>query len=435
MKPNKDKHCGVCDPHTFERNHYYYGKQLTVRDLLQEQCYFNQKRRLINRMVLGWGVICGLDVCWDEKAPFKFKITPGLALDCCGREILVCQDQNLELNPLEKFDEVCPKPTEQQDYQRDFVICLEYDECKTEPVEFPPAECDQQRPSEYNRIRDWFKLTIKSWEEASHKRPGESDICLSQFEQANLLRNNSVSCETATIHDRLCASLKAECPECKCRACVVLAKITLKKKNGQEKSKEPMQSDSFEVTLDRCSERRLIYSNDLLYGLINCYHGDLPHIVGFSWKQYTRPNREISWENFVTLIQTGLTVTFDQEMNADSFTPHTFFVSFTHVDEGTGSIIEKRIPVQDFTKDWDSSSHCYKTTLNVEPDWINDELNARHSQLAEGVDVEVTLRGDQIFNCERTKALDGNFLADKLPTGNGTQGGDFVDWFRVLPKD
>ena len=56
MKPHTDSKCGVCATAQFERNNYFYGKQFTVRDLQQEQSYFNDKRYLINRMVLGWGV-------------------------------------------------------------------------------------------------------------------------------------------------------------------------------------------------------------------------------------------------------------------------------------------------------------------------------------------------------------------------------------------
>jgi hypothetical protein len=58
---------------------------------------------------------------------------------------------------------------------------------------------------------------------------------------------------------------------------------------------------------------------------------------------------------------------------------------------------------------------------------------SERSHLADGCEVEITLRGSRIWD-SRGKGLDGAFLADKLPTGNGTQGTEFVDWFRVLKR-
>ena len=44
----------------FERNRYFYGKLLTVRDFEVEQRYHCTKRALLNRLVHGAGVVCGL---------------------------------------------------------------------------------------------------------------------------------------------------------------------------------------------------------------------------------------------------------------------------------------------------------------------------------------------------------------------------------------
>jgi hypothetical protein len=50
----------------------------------------------------------------------------------------------------------------------------------------------------------------------------------------------------------------------------------------------------------------------------------------------------------------------------------------------------------------------------------------------------VVLKSDFIMSAEESgkiaKALDGNFIGGKLPSGNGTQGGDFESWFYVEPK-
>lgn len=46
----------------FERNRYYSGKMLTSADFQAEQTYFNNKRRFINNLMYGAGVVCGCGV-------------------------------------------------------------------------------------------------------------------------------------------------------------------------------------------------------------------------------------------------------------------------------------------------------------------------------------------------------------------------------------
>lgn len=70
------------------RNHYFYGKLLDVFHFEQETEYMNAKRALLNRVVTGWGVACGLDVVLVNDGT-ALIVTPGLALDQWGREVLV----------------------------------------------------------------------------------------------------------------------------------------------------------------------------------------------------------------------------------------------------------------------------------------------------------------------------------------------------------
>ena len=77
MKEEHKKRCGVCEIPYFERNNFFYGKMMTVRDFFAEQFYFNEKRWLINRMVLGWGVVCGLDVRPKDNSSRRGDRYPG----------------------------------------------------------------------------------------------------------------------------------------------------------------------------------------------------------------------------------------------------------------------------------------------------------------------------------------------------------------------
>src|SRR5688500_4793888 len=82
------------------RNRYFYGKLLDVMHLEMEQTYFNSKRALINRLVIGPGVVCGLDVELSDDGK-SVVVLPGVAIDRCGREIVVTKpSQPVELPPL-----------------------------------------------------------------------------------------------------------------------------------------------------------------------------------------------------------------------------------------------------------------------------------------------------------------------------------------------
>lgn len=70
------------------RNHYFYGKLLDVFHFEQETAYMNDKRWLLNRVVTGWGVVCGLDVVLVDDGT-AVVVTSGLAIDKWGREIIV----------------------------------------------------------------------------------------------------------------------------------------------------------------------------------------------------------------------------------------------------------------------------------------------------------------------------------------------------------
>jgi len=138
------------------------------------------------------------------------------------------------------------------------------------------------------------------------------------------------------------------------------------------------------------------------------------------------------------LIKDGLKVYFDKEMTPESLNPHTFLVCYLYRESGTFTYIRKQIAVDRIDSGWDGD--CFTATLVVRPEWIDKELDADDSELLAdlryepGVTVEITLRGSRIWSITG-KGLDGDYLADKLPTGNGTQGGDFVDWFSVVPPE
>lgn len=81
--------CGLAEP---RRPAFFDGKLLLARDFEDEQGYHVYKRQLLNSALHGTGTVCGLAVhahpALDCRARFAV-LEPGLALDCCGQEIIV----------------------------------------------------------------------------------------------------------------------------------------------------------------------------------------------------------------------------------------------------------------------------------------------------------------------------------------------------------
>jgi len=84
---------GECRPLVVERNRYFTGKYMTARDFAVEQEYFLGRHRLHTRLLHGWGVACGLGVTRhpDRECKDWVVVGPGIAIDCCGRELILTE--------------------------------------------------------------------------------------------------------------------------------------------------------------------------------------------------------------------------------------------------------------------------------------------------------------------------------------------------------
>ncbi len=134
--------------YSFERNNYYYGKLLTSKDFQSEQDYMNNKRRLINRILHGVGIVYGLDVVAADDS--SIILQSGMALDAAGREIVVPRTQVLKLSTIEgysslKTDTVC--------------LGIAYEEKGNEPVyAVMDTEGDGRK---YNGTKESYRLYLQ----------------------------------------------------------------------------------------------------------------------------------------------------------------------------------------------------------------------------------------------------------------------------------
>lgn len=131
-----------------ERNRYYYGKLLTVRDFEVEQEYMRRKGRLNNRVGRGAGVVCGLGVTASDDA--TLLIESGMALDYLGREIVIEEPLVRKLQMLRGYDDL--KGSD------DAYLCLRYEETAAEPVNAVGAEAAMSR--QYNITREGYELSL-----------------------------------------------------------------------------------------------------------------------------------------------------------------------------------------------------------------------------------------------------------------------------------
>lgn len=214
---------------TFERNNFFYGKLMTVRDFELEQSYFIGKKKLLNRFLHGWGVICGLEVV-PHECPKKVVLKPGIALDCYGNEIVVPREVEIDL--AEENEEI---PQE----GKTVYICIKYLECDVAPVPVLINECSCDDTA--------MKSSIK-------RERFEYKILQDEPEKSLILEFPDIPCEE--ILKQLITESLDPCPDCE-DGCVVLAGVTFT-------SDTAVSADN----IDNVTYRELVLSNKKLLSLI-----------------------------------------------------------------------------------------------------------------------------------------------------------------------
>jgi hypothetical protein len=151
--------CVECGTPVLERVNYYDGQFLVARDLSDEQRFLLAQHREHVHRLHSAGTLCGLKVTQhpDPACIERFVvIEPGLAVDCCGREIhiteKVCVDLRAELSGADP-----PGPDD-----KTLLISLCYDECRTEyaPALYSDCSCGEER-CEPARVRESFQVKLQ----------------------------------------------------------------------------------------------------------------------------------------------------------------------------------------------------------------------------------------------------------------------------------
>ncbi|MBC7894665.1 MAG: hypothetical protein H7066_04585 [Cytophagaceae bacterium] len=154
-----------------ERTRFYPRQLVTPDDLTQDQVYFREKHKRHNRMLHGWGVVCGACVR-RGRGECEVIVEPGYILGPYGDEIVIDREITIDVCSLGtgEQDGCCDGATDSwcSDVrsscpQGRLYLAVRYDECMTRPVKHPGGGCGcgcDDDACEYTRIRDSFTIAV-----------------------------------------------------------------------------------------------------------------------------------------------------------------------------------------------------------------------------------------------------------------------------------
>lgn len=253
-----------CDAlRSFSRPRYFYGQLLDVRHFESEQAYFKRKQWMHNRLIDGFGVVCGLDVQVGAD-DHSVVVMPGLALDRQGREIVVpTRSRSIAIPERPPSD---PAPNgggsgynagssggrNGEDHCDDdwmhLVIC--YEECKTDPEPVMAGGCDTTTRCSPGAIREGYSLSLE---------PGKApDIPLDPVIHG-LVKGNNIN------YRALVEWVSAPCDCDGGPGCITLANIHL-----------PAADKTLELSDIDISVRPIVYGLDLLFEMVLALNHETP---------------------------------------------------------------------------------------------------------------------------------------------------------------
>lgn len=374
MKCDDDSGKGGCGPLKLERIRYFTGRHMTARDFSDADGYHRAMRHLHNRVLHGWGIACGLEVTRHQRDECGLAVQCGLAIDCCGREIVVPSAVAQRI----AWD-IVPQAQDGTPLNKDYVLvlCLEYCEVQTEkvPVLYSEEACSSAS-YEDGRVRESYALHWHAVKESELEKYGWQ---------------LPTGCPPADGDPKPCAGATSPCcldADCPPHGCVALAVV-----RGTE--------EKYEVDT---SQRRFI--------------GQAPeHLTHICW---------ISWPHGGSMSVSEfnqVSVRFDRALAG----------SAGNAAAGPTGINERTFVMQAGEQREDLDFVMYTKVPHL-TDGRTAVFDVVRPEQYIGHTVQVTLRCDFILDC-RGNPVDGNHLRGRLPTGDGIMGGEFQSWFTVVSDE
>lgn len=440
--------CGCKNCAAVQRNRFFKGKLMKAPEFAMEQAYGIERRRLLTRELAGWGVLRGLAVSGTKDGPAdEFRISAGLAIDCHGREILLCDEAVVDGRNTCVIAENCELKSVDKLEPGSYVLAVHYAEFLFGDAAFPAECCGTKTEKNYVCEGAIFSLRRVCGDCPCGEPPCPKCCrCHCGKCRGEHGRGSHLCCWTGKAD--------APCPPSKpCRwrdydfyvdDGVDLACLHVHEPADRcHPPKGHIEDD--------CGPRRIVKSNDLLYDLIRgC---DLTRIGCLSWGEWHRRRHRVPWEEFLRKLKgeephalenevriTGFEVAFTGPVKNETVRPDCFALKFTvgrnwretHSVEIVEVILSGRL-------EHDPPETSRRATLCVSDESFED-LTCHGSRIRrEGAEVCIEVRGDYILDCYEQAvdanahgfALHGDWCEDVRPSGNGTPGGTLVSTFRV----
>jgi hypothetical protein len=266
MSSNSNCCCGgagtttTCESTIAELPRYYPRQLITPDDLTLEQNYFRDRMRRHNRLLHGWGVVCGALVCpatttnsdgTISNVPYNVIVQTGYVLGPYGDEIILDCQRTLDVRTSGVSGvtgEPCldaPDPWCTQVYNppsssgpTTVYIAVKYKQTMMRPVRVQPVGCGcADTTCEFSRWHDGYEIGVL-----------QSCPCGCQPAAISQKPVNTNVPPTSTLNPvQLATTANPTCPDCTCGPWVGLAKVTFDQSGNIQ-------------TIDNCVCRRIVVS-------------------------------------------------------------------------------------------------------------------------------------------------------------------------------
>ena len=136
-----------------KRNNYFFGQLLDEIQLFKEQDYYKNMERLINRLGLGSGVLCGLEINPSQDGK-QLCLSPGVAVDPLGRVIIVPEVHCFDPR---QISDCCGQVTEEiaAKEAKDVTISICYHECFADYSPVMVSDCNTREQCAPGTVGSW----------------------------------------------------------------------------------------------------------------------------------------------------------------------------------------------------------------------------------------------------------------------------------------
>lgn len=479
-KPKQPVTAGGCDPcGSGRRNRYFRDKRLHVADYVIEQDFHIGRRRLVNRAMLGWGVVEGFALTLDDG---RLEVAAGLAIDPCGREVVACEPAKLA--------------------DPDAFVWLggEGKECDLRIVDPPAAPAlpdDDYKPKK----KAAYALEAKPglYLLCAHYAEKPVDAVRIEEDCGGARCEPNHTCETVVYSLRPVACCPAGLPGCRCHACAgearaccedepvsgcaalergpqrLLAGWSQNARNsccGSAKCAAPKlvehhclsldpnagvplacvevgfhcNEPRIEAIVDDASPRRLARPNEVLFDLIRgC---DLVRIENVGWNKWLAAPRHVKFTDFAKMfevkggrpkgaVRTKFSVDFTGPVLAADLTPDVFTMTLLRADSDEDIASLVRVPVAGIvatgSHPGDPPGTARGFTIEIASGfWVGEIERRTRSGFASPTTVEIEVRCEFISDCNRQMVTGGG---RGVPSNGTIPGQRFLSTFTVVPDD